>query len=188
MSKIKLLYISIFSLILLQSCKRDNSSTCPDPTTTYYKNIDTTNLPYKKGKSFTYTDKNGDLIVVKSISDTIFYNCILQPVSIPDCGTQNTKCHINKIYVFDKLSNVRLDSYTNKLFIIFNGSSFSVFIDALINTNTTYYPYYDSISINNKVYNNVRLVTNTNNDTLFINYTDGILKTVNSLNTFSINK
>ncbi len=184
--KTKIVYYGIFIFILLYACKRDTSSNCPNAITTYSKNIDTTNLPYKLGKTFTYIDKNGDSVVTKIISDTIYYNCILQNVSIADCGTQNTNCYINKGYKYDALSSVRLDTYSNKLFIVFNGTPFAVFVDALINPNVTFYPFIKDMVINNKNYSNVRLVTNSNNDTLYINYNVGILKVINGVNKYTL--
>lgn len=179
--------LSILLLLLLtQSCSKDNGNPCGNPTSTYYRSIDTTNIPYKKGNSFTYKDKDGNLISARIIKDTLFYNCILQPISNPNCGTQNSNCYINKQYYFDTLADVRLDTEIGRLFIVFNNSNFNVRTAPLINPFMKLYPYYDSILISNRSFYNVRLVTNALNDTLLINYKEGILKVINSQNTYSI--
>ncbi len=185
------LSIKLFSIItiimLLQSCSKDPNDGCPDPFTTYYNNIDTINVPYKKNKLFVYKDQNGNLITTKIIKDTSFYNCILQPTLNPNCGTQNTNCYINKQYYFDTLANVRLDSEIGRLFIVFNNSNFYLRTAPLLNKQMKDYPYLDSIMINNKPYFNIRLITNSQKDSLFLNYYDGILKVINSNNIYSLN-
>ena len=182
--KLKLFSILLL-LLLIQSCIKDNGNPCGNPTSTYYNFIDTTNIPYKKGNSFTYKDKNGNLILAKIIKDTLFYNCVLQPISNPNCGTKNSNCYINKQYYFDTLVNFKIDTYQDRCFIYFQGSGFNFFYSPLINSNLTYYKYYDSIVLNRTHYN-VRLITNQQNDSIFINYNDGILKVINANNTYTI--
>ncbi len=182
--KLKLFSILLL-LLLIQSCSKDNGNPCGNPTSTYYRCIDTINIPYKKGNSFTYKDKDGNLISAKIIKDTLLYNCVLQPISNPNCGTQNSNCYINKQYNFDTLADVSLDTEIGRLFIVYNNSNFYVRTAPLINPYMKLYPYYDSIILN-KTYYNVRLITNQQNDSIFINYNDGILKVINSNNTYTI--
>lgn len=178
--------LSIFLvLLLLQSCSKDTGNPCGNPTSTYYNSIDTTYIPYKKGNSFTYKDKDGNLITAKIFKDTLFYNCVLQPISNPNCGIQNSNCYINKQYYFDTLANVRIDTEIYRFYILFNGSSFYTRVDALLNKQLPDYPLFDSISIENKYYYNVRLITNSKNDSMYINFNDGILKVINSSNIYS---
>ena len=179
---IKLLSI-IFIIMLLQSCSKDPNDGCPDPFTTYYNNIDTINVPYKKNKLFVYKDQNGNLTTTKIITDTIYYNCILEQTTNPNCGTQNTSCYLNKQYLYDTLISLRINNEYNKYFIFFNNSSFQFDGSSLVNPNITFYPYYKSLFID-KLYYDVRLIINSNNDSLFINNNDGILKVTNLNNSY----
>ena len=181
------LFSIITLIIIVQSCSKDKSSGCGDPTTIYFNNIDTINVPYKKNKLFVYKDQNGNLTTSKIIKDTLFYNCILLPTSNPNCGIQNSNCYVNKQYYFDTLANVRLDAEIGRLFIVFNNSNFYVRTAPLLNKQMKNYPYLDSIMINNKPYFNVRLIINGQKDSLFLNYYDGILKVINSSNIYTLN-
>jgi hypothetical protein len=180
-----LLFLLVAFLLLIESCIKNNSSDCPNPTSTYYKNIDTINIPYKKGNSFTYKDKDGNLIITKIVKDTLFYNCVLQPISNPDCGIQNSYCYIIKQYFFDTLANIKIDTYQNRYIVNFEGSGFNFLSAPLVNPSLIYYKYFDSITFN-RTHHNVRLITNSQNDSLFINYNEGILKVINSENSYSI--
>jgi hypothetical protein len=183
---VKLFILSaILLLIIFQSCNRDNSSECPNPSTTYHRNIDTLNIPYKKGKSFIYKDNNGNLIITKINIDTLFYNCDLVRVTNPNCDVKNTVCYSNKKYFFDTLGNILINNQYDRYSITFNGSDFSLLSDALVNPEIPDYPYYKYIYYN-KSYPDVRLITNAQNDSLYINYNDGILKVINSNGTFTI--
>lgn len=177
--------LSILLLIMLiQSCSKDKSSGCGDPTTTYYRNIDSINIPYKTGKSFVYKDKNGTLIATTIKRDTTFFNCILEQVSNPNCGTKNTSCYINKQCFFDSLINIRIDAQY-RYHIYFSESSFNILSSALVNHQISYYQYLDSVTFNRTFYK-VRLITNNESDSMFINFDNGILKLINRNNTFTI--
>lgn len=184
--KMNLFLLLILFVTLLHNCTKDSPSGCADPITTYYSNIDTNNISYKKEKSFIYKNINGNLITTKIISDTTYYNCFLEPNSNPNCPKQNSSCYILKQFYFDTLVQLNITRKNNLINLIFDGSLFTVDNDAIGSSVLSFYPLLDSMKVNNKTYYKVSMVINESFDSLYINKSNGIIQVNNSTNSFKI--
>ncbi len=95
--KIKLLYITILSILLIPACKQDPSSYCPSYSTNYQTlSASTINqTPYFTNKAFDTisfaSDKGDTVIFVKAKTDTAWY--CENDNSNADCPKENANCY-----------------------------------------------------------------------------------------------
>ncbi len=186
--KTKLLYITIFCLLIIQACKRDNTdSGCPSYSTNYKTlTLEAINqTPYFTNPAFDTisfaSDKGDTVIFVKAKTDTAWY--CENDNSNADCPKENANCYqvlhnsyttIKGVGNLDIKHSKKTIEFPDLIEITFNDLHFKV-RDYRIGLKEK--PYFLSIVKGNKTYYNVIIIyPNLNESTIaeaFINIENG---------------
>lgn len=188
--KTKLLYITIFSLLITQACKRDNTdSGCPSYSTSYKTlTLDAINqTPYFTNTAFdtiSFASDKGDTITfVKTKTDTSWY--CENDNSNADCPKENANCYqvlhnsyltLKGIGTFDIKHSKKGYKFSNGIEVTINNVVF-LYGDQQVGYNG-YWTYKKNISLKNKIYHDLMVIYPNSYDSLvaesFINKEYGL--------------
>lgn len=186
LSRTKLLFITIFSIVLIQACKQENSGGCPSYST-YYQKLSASAInqtPYLINPAFdtiSFASDKGDTVTfVKTKTDTSWY-CVDDNSNI-DCPKTKANCYqiLHNSYKTIKGNgnfDIKLSSHTatsvNVLDITFNDRLYRGISNSAISVKNLDCYIGDKI-INTKTYNDVTKLEFINSN-IFLNKNFGLL-------------
>ena len=177
--------LTFFGLTFFSSCKRNDSSGCPDTTPSYYylSADDKNKIPFTGTDTLIYVSNTGDTAKLFGQEKKDYYNNVRSYGGNPDCS-QGSSNYENTLLTFSRnntvLNNLKYCLYIDVitsfsgLDISIDNTSFNGWIFAAINNESN---YKDKVLINNQLYNVIKLKANNDSTSvIFYNHLYGILK------------